>query len=186
PGTPTDCVLMALRHLLLDEPPDLVLSGVNHGANLGEDVLYSGTVAAATEATQLGFSAIAFSQCLDESQTAHWSAVETFGERVVRDLWSAGWTEGVLVNVNFPPLPGSAITGIRVTSLGRRDADLRIEERIDPDGRPYYWMVDFADTTSRRGNTDLRAIQEGAVSATPLALNRTHRPSVRRLRSAFA
>ncbi len=183
-GTPTDCALMALKHVLKDSPPDLVLSGVNHGANLSEDVLYSGTVAAATEATQLGIPAIAMSQCLDDRQKPHWSAVEGHGEAVVRSLWAAGWPTDVVMNVNFPPLSASAVTGVRVTALGRRDADLQIEERIDPDGRPYYWMVDFADMTSRRGNSDLRAIQDGAVAVTPLSLNRTHRPSVARLRGA--
>lgn len=184
-GTPTDCVLMALKHVLRDGPPDLVLSGVNQGANLSEDVLYSGTVAAATEATQLGFPAIALSQCLDDRQAPHWAAAEGHGERVVRDLCAAGWPADVLINVNFPPLPAASVSGVRVTRLGRRDADLKIEERIDPDGRPYYWMVDYADMASAPGNSDLRAIQQGAVAVTPLNLNRTHRPSIARLRGVF-
>ena len=181
-GTPTDCALMALKHVLKDAPPDLVLSGVNHGANLSEDVLYSGTVAAATEATQCGIPAIAMSQCLDDRQKLRWSAVEGHGEAVIRSLCAAGWPANVMMNVNFPPLLASAVIGVRVTALGRRDADLKIKERIDPDGRPYYWMVDFADITSRRGNSDLRAIQDGLVAVTPLSLNRTHRPSIARLR----
>ncbi|MEM6491531.1 MAG: 5'/3'-nucleotidase SurE, partial [Pseudomonadota bacterium] len=117
-GTPTDCVIVAIRRLMVDEPPDLILSGVNRGHNLGEDVTYSGTVAAAMEATLLGAPAIAFSQAYDGP--IDWAPTETHLEDVVLRLCRAPWPADVLMNVNFPAGGADAVKGLVATRQGRR------------------------------------------------------------------
>ena len=185
-GTPTDCVYLAFNKILADCKPDLVLSGVNRGSNIGEDVTYSGTIAAAMEATLLGAPAIAFSQDYADAARVKWATAAKWVPKVVRESLKAGWPEGVLLNVNFPDIAPAAVRGLRVGKQGRHEAADMFEERVDPRGRTYYW-VGMADRGNERGaaGTDLRALHEGYVAITPLHLDLTHRSSVTALRKSL-
>jgi 5'-nucleotidase len=176
-GTPTDCVMMAIRHVMADHPPDLVLSGVNRGANMADDVTYSGTIAAAMEGTVLGVPSIALSQAYGIGNTgAHvkWSCVESHAPRIIRELLTAGWPPDVLINLNFPDMLPSAVKGVEVTRQGRRDENLaRIEARDDLRGGKYYWIGFRRVLSNPAPGTDLHAIYNGNISITPLHLDLT-------------
>lgn len=176
-GTPTDCVMMAIRHVMIDSPPDLVLSGVNRGANMADDVTYSGTIAAAMEGTVLGVPSIALSQAYGfGSPGAHpkWRCAEVHGPRIIRDLLAAGWPPGVLMNVNFPDRLPKAIAGVEVTRQGRRDQQLaQIEPRDDLRGGKYYWIGFKRVLSNPPPGTDLHAVYNGKISITPLHLDLT-------------
>jgi 5'-nucleotidase len=189
-GTPTDCVLMAVRRLLADKKPDLVLSGVNRGQNVAEDVTYSGTIAAAIEGTLLGIPSIALSQSYGGIETRDrpvWEATEAFAPQTIDKVLSAGVPPGVLINVNFPPCTAAEVKGVAVTAQGRRDAELmRIEERRDGRNIPYYWlMFQRAGFTPGRG-TDLEALASNRVSVTPLRIDLTDEAERRRYAGAFS
>ncbi|MEW5962759.1 MAG: 5'/3'-nucleotidase SurE [Pseudomonadota bacterium] len=188
-GTPTDCVIMGVRHILLDDPPALVLSGVNRGANLAEDVTYSGTIAGAIEGTLLGIRSIAMSLTtgFDENGRIHWETATTFGPGIVERLLAVPWEPGVLVNVNFPDLEADAVAGVRVTTQGRRDQGLlAIDKRIDTWGTPYFWFNFERRKSNPAEGTDLWAIYKGYISLTPLSPNLTHGPGCATLASVFA
>jgi 5'-nucleotidase len=184
-GTPTDCVLLAVKHILGDHPPDLVLSGINRGGNLGEDVTYSGTIAAAMEATLLGIPAIALSQHREGRQTP-WKTAETHAPALIGKLIDAGWPSNVFINVNFPTVAADKVTGIEVAFQGRRKLGDDLVERIDPHGRPYYWMGPMRREEASRKGSDLAAVQAGAIAVTPLHLDLTHRGTLRDLKRALA
>lgn len=189
-GTPTDAVMMALAHLMKDHPPELILSGVNRGANLAEDATYSGTVSAAMEGALAGVPSIALSQAYSREglgANVPFAAAEAWGEKVLKSLTAAAIARGTLINVNFPALDPSAVKGVRVVRQGFRDyGRLRIEERKDPRGFPYYWFG-LASTVETPGHTtDLEAIADGYISVTPLHLDLTHEPSLAGLADAFA
>jgi 5'-nucleotidase len=190
-GTPTDCVLLALNTLMKGNRPDLVLSGVNRGMNAADDVTYSGTVAVAMEATLLGVPAMAFSQ--DFTNRVHWSTAETHAPPLIRRLLEAGWPRDVLINVNFPDVVPTAVTGVEVARQGRYMFGDAVTERLDPRGRPYYWIgAENSDSDptmrarERRRGTDLWALGRGAISVTAVSLDLTHRATQRRLEEAFA
>lgn len=188
-GTPTDAVMMALAHLMTDRRPDLIVSGINRGANLAEDATYSGTVSAAMEGALAGVPAIAFSQAYARQgmgASVPFAAAEVWAERVLARLASAELAPGTLVNVNFPALEAEAVRGVRVCRQGFRDyGRLHVVERSDPRGFPYYWFG-LASTVETPGHTtDLEAIADGFVSVTPLHLDLTHDPSLDRLRPLF-
>ena len=170
-GTPTDCVLIAIRDLL-DPTPDFVLSGVNHGANMGEDVLYSGTVAAAMEATILGIPAVAISYSGYES-----SHLDTYGELVSELIESIlgrdDFPGGTLLNINLPDTPASESKGVRVTSLGRRVYHDSITRHLDPRGKEYLWIGGGRSEWSGHDESDFYVVREGYVSVTPLHLDLT-------------
>jgi 5'-nucleotidase len=188
-GTPTDCVIMGVREILRDHPPDLVLSGVNSGQNIAEDVTYSGTIAGAMEGTILGAPSIALSQAYDfpaGRTNIHWSCAATHGLAVVRRIIGAGIPKNVLMNVNFPPCPPEEVRGIAATQQGRRSNDvMRLESRKDGRGIPYYWI------SFQRGNfvagpgTDLEAMERRLISVTPLLLDLTDHPTLTRLAAIF-
>ena len=185
-GTPTDCVLVAVKKLMVDRPPDLVLSGINQGANLGEDVTYSGTVAAAMEAALLGFPAIALSLLRRGDHEYRWETAEHHAASVLRRLTSLPWPRDVLMNVNFPDVPAEEVRGIRVCRQGRRDVDSQVVDGSDPSGRPYVWVGNYmSDETSQVGS-DLAALAEDAISVTPLHLDLTHGDTLDRLSEVFA
>ncbi|MEM9030359.1 MAG: 5'/3'-nucleotidase SurE [Pseudomonadota bacterium] len=187
-GTPTDCVIMAARHILKDHLPDLVLSGVNRGQNIAEDVTYSGTIAAAFEGTLIGIRSIALSQAFGgpAGRKLHWDTAEKFAPDVVRKLIAEDWPEGVLMNVNFPPYEPHEVKGVQVTRQGRRDADLlEIDERHDTWGTPYYWLAFQRKRSTPPEGTDLWAVYNGYVSVTPLYLNLTHREMQDQLSAKF-
>lgn len=184
-GTPTDCVVVAVNHILKDKRPGLILSGVNHGGNLAEDVGYSGTVAAAMEGALLGIRAIAFSQLRSGEAPTDFSAAEHFGPDIVRTLYGIAPERDLLFNVNFPALPPGEVTGVRVARQGRRDDMVGVVEVNDPSGRPYLWIGHWGDDTTGEEDTDLAAIQAGAVSVTPLHIDLTHAASLPLLRECF-
>src|SRR5687767_12269286 len=189
-GTPTDAVMLALAHVMKDNPPDVILSGVNRGANLAEDVTYSGTVSAAMEGALAGVRSIALSQVYAREglgDEVPFAAAQAWAEKVVRPLMDAPFTAGTLVNVNFPALAPDRVKGIRVCRQGIRDyGRLRIVERTDPRGYRYYWFG-LAPTVETPGHvTDLEVIADGYVSVTPLHLDLTHDASLEGLRERFA
>lgn len=188
-GTPTDSVMMAIAHVMKDHRPDLVLSGVNRGANLGEDVTYSGTVSAAMEGALAGIPAIALSQSYAREgmgDTVPFAAAEAWAERVLRPLLATPMAPRTLVNINFPALAPDQVKGIRVTQQGLRDyGRLRIVERTDPRGYQYFWfgLGPMIETPSH--STDLEAIADGYIAVTPLHLDLTHGPSLGRLSELY-
>ena len=184
-GTPTDSVLLAINHLLADRKPDLVLSGFNRGGNLGEDISYSGTVAAAMEATILGVPAIALSQIAEDEESAKWKTATAHFSRVVRGLASVGWPANVFINVNFPDVPADRVAGVRVTRQGRRKLGDELVERKDPRGRSYFWIGAMRMEDAGRRGTDLAAVNAGAISVTPVYLSLTPGPILQRLKKVF-
>ena len=184
-GTPTDCVVVAQRKILKDRPADLVLSGVNRGANLGEDVIYSGTVAGAREAALLRCRAIAFSQHSAGRAVKDWKTAEHFAPDIVRRLMAEDWPDGVLFNVNFPPLPPDEVKGIRVGVQGRRASQSELKEIEGPYGRRFVWIGDFVDDLSPKPNSDLAIVADGAIAVTPLHIDNTHRASLKHLKELF-
>ena len=140
-GTPTDCVMMAVSEVMKGKRPDLVLSGVNRGANLGEDVTYSGTVAAAMEGTLLKIPSIALSQCYEHGKPVKWEVASRHGPGLVKKLIKAGWPAGVLININFPDVEPAKVKGSVVCVQGLRDiSDITIDARTDARNVPYYWL----------------------------------------------
>ena len=184
-GTPTDCVLIAIHQVLKDRPPDLVLSGINRGGNLGEDATYSGTVAAAMEGTLLGIRSMALSQVYENGADAPWATAETWTEEVLRRLPGFDWPQGVLLNVNFPAVPATEVTGIEVTKQGRHKIGGTMVEGTDPRGQRYFWIAGDRQQDKRLRGTDLAAVEGGAVSVTPLCLDLTHRASMAALEALF-
>lgn len=174
-GTPTDCVLMGVRHVLKDHGPDLVLSGINRGSNMADDVTYSGTIAAAMEATVLGIPAIALSQStLADEGDIKWHCGEAHGPALIRQLLAVGWPKDVLININFPDVEPNAVKRVEVTSQGKRDqSQTNLIERIDGRGNPYFWLGFARIRSNPPEGTDLRAIYDGRISVTPLHLNLT-------------
>jgi len=188
-GTPTDSVMMALREVMPDKP-DLILSGVNRGANLGDDVTYSGTVSAAIEGALAGIRSISLSQVYAQEgmgDTVPFAAAEAWGERVIRPLLDAPFAERTLVNVNFPALPPQDVQGIRVVRQGFHDyARGSVVEGTDPRGYRYFWFGLHGIEHTPGHATDLEAIQDGYVSVTPLQLDLTHAASIAALAERFA
>lgn len=184
-GTPTDCMVIALKEILKDNPPDLVLSGVNNGGNLAEDVTYSGTVAAAMEATLLGVPAIALSQVKEHNHPVKWSTAEHFAPDIIRKLIEKSWPKNVLININFPNRIVESVTGVRVCEQGQREFSADLKEWMDPRGEPYYWLGIFRHHEHKDRSTDLWAVQNGKVSVTPLHLNLSHRETLSNLKTVF-
>lgn len=183
-GTPSDSVLMAVKHIMTDKAPDLVLSGVNRGANLGEDIIYSGTVAAAREAALIGIRAIAFSQ-VRKGDVLHWKTAEAFAPGIIKRLYDAPWPKSVLMNVNFPPIPPSEVAGIKVAPQGRRVEHTKITEMRDPSGREMLWLGDFPSDDPLDHETDLGAILDKMVSVTPLHCDLTHGATLHKIAGLF-
>jgi 5'-nucleotidase len=188
-GTPTDSVMMAIAHILEGSPPDLILSGVNRGANLGEDVTYSGTCSAAMEGALAGIPSIALSQSYAREgmgDTVPFAAAEAWAERVLRPIVDTAMAPRTLVNINFPALPPGEVKGIRVVRQGLRDyGRLRIEKRTDPRGYHYYWFALGPMIETPSHSTDLEAIADGYVSVTPLHLDLTYESGLDRLGALY-
>ncbi|WP_207478545.1 5'/3'-nucleotidase SurE [Arenibaculum pallidiluteum] len=183
-GTPTDSVLLAINHVMKDRRPDLVLSGVNGGSNIGEDVTYSGTIAAAMEATLLGVRAVALSQHL-AGRPPDWSTALRWGPEVVRRLLTASWSRNVLMNVNFPAVGPDEVSGIQVVRHGKRKIGDDLHERVDPRGRAYFWIGTLRGEEDVRQDTDVGVVLNGGISVTPLQLDLTHYPTLEPLGELF-
>ena len=176
-GTPTDAVMLAVSHVMKDNPPDLILSGVNRGGNLAEDVTYSGTVSAAMEGALAGIRSIALSQVYSREgmgDAVPFATAEAWAPRVIRTLLELPFTPRTLINVNFPALAPDAVKGVRVCRQGFHDyGRAKIIERTDPRGYPYFWFG-LAPTINTPGHvTDLEAVTDGFVTVTPLSLDMT-------------
>jgi len=185
-GTPTDCVLLAVKRLLRGRRPTLVISGINGGANLGDDVTYSGTVAAAMEATLLGVPAIALSMTFRDRRRIQWATAEYHAPEVIRRLVAQPWPKNTLINVNFPDLPAAAVKGITVARQGRHKIGDQLMERTDPRGRPYYWIGPLRETGDGVPGTDITEITQGRITLTPILLDLTSAPAVKTLRKVFS
>lgn len=177
-GTPTDAVMLALGNIMKAKWPDLILSGVNRGANLGEDVTYSGTVSAAMEGALAGVPSIALSQASakpGDEDGVQFEAAEAHGAKVLRKLIKALPEKRSLLNINFPPVPARAVKGVRACTQGFRDyARLEVIERKDPRGFRYYWFG-LGETVQTPGHrTDLESVADGYIAVTPLDLDLTH------------
>ena len=184
-GTPTDCVMVAINHIMKDNPPDLVLSGVNVGGNLGEDVHYSGTVAAAMEGVLLGVPSIALSQIWTDATNVHWATAEHYAPEVIRKVCAVGWGKNVLMNINFPDRTPDAVKGVRPASQGKHKLGDDLVLRHDPRGRPYLWIGTKRISDMSVVGTDLKLVDEGYISVTPLNVDLTHAPTLAALGQVF-
>jgi 5'-nucleotidase len=188
-GTPTDCVIMGVRSILEDRNPDLILSGVNRGHNVAEDVTYSGTIAGAMEGSILGIPSIALSQCygpVNGREAIRWDCAETHAPDLIKRVLAEGIAANSLVNVNFPDCPASEVNGISATVQGRRDVQMmRIEARHDGRGLPYYWIAFQRDVQEPSHGTDLYALSKMRISVTPLKLDLTDAASLTRYARIF-
>ena len=187
-GTPTDCVMLALGHVMKDHRPDLLLSGVNRGGNLAEDVTYSGTVSAAMEGCLAGIRSIAMSQVMADYTAGQerFDVAAAHGAAIVRRLVAIEWAPGMLVNINFPGVETTAVRGVEVTEQGLRDyGHIAIDARVDPRGFPYFWFGYGREVEVPGHETDLKAVRHGYISVTPLHLDLTHRESLAGLRAVL-
>jgi len=188
-GTPTDCVMMACAHVMKDAQPTLILSGVNRGSNLADDVTYSGTIAGAMEGCALGIPSIALSQSygFEPRSEINWSCGETHGPALIRKLNEIGWPQDVLMNVNFPDIAPDGVKGVEITMQGKRDMQTAaLDRRIDARGFPYFWIGFKRVRSNPPIGSDLRAIYDKRISVTPLHLNLTEKGVLNTLREAFA
>lgn len=184
-GTPTDCVLLAINKFMKDAKPALLISGVNRGANMGDDVTYSGTIAAAMEGTLLGVPSIALSQVLTPQAPVKWRTAEVHAPDLIRRLCARGWPDEVLISVNFPDVSAAAVTGIALAPQGHHKLGDQLVERVDPRNRPYIWIgILHSDTQLVRG-CDMERSAEGRITVTPLSVNLTHRATLDHLAGVF-
>jgi len=175
-GTPTDCVMMACAHVMKDKAPTLILSGVNRGSNMADDVTYSGTIAGAMEGCALGIRSIAMSQSygLGEGAEVRWDCGEVQGPPLIRQLVELGWPDDVLININFPDAAPADVKGIDICSQGKRDMQTAaLDRRIDARGNPYFWIGFKRVRSNPPEGTDLHAIYHKRIAVTPLHLNLT-------------
>jgi 5'-nucleotidase len=190
-GTPTDCVIMGARYLLGDKPPDLVLSGVNKGRNVAEDVIYSGTIAGAMEGVILGIPSFALSQefGVDSRRNPHWDTARELGPGIIRKVLDAGIPADTVININFPNCAVADVKGITVARQGKRNQGfLRIEERRDGRGNPYYWIgfERILNPDAPAEGTDLAMLAANHVAVTPLHIDLTSANFSQRLAGVFA
>ncbi len=173
-GTPSDCVNLAIREILKDRLPDLVVSGVNRGPNLGDDILYSGTAAAAMEGAIQGIPGMAFSLVLKRGESPNYSSAQAFAKRMVKRFQEHPWPSEVVMNVNVPNQTGDPITSYAFTRQGKRHYTDVIVKNIDPRGRPYFWIGGDAQGFDEVPGSDGEAVHRNLISITPIRLNLTH------------
>jgi 5'-nucleotidase len=184
-GTPTDCIIMGVRKIMLDNPPDLILSGVNRGQNVAEDVTYSGTIAGAMEGTLLGFPSIALSQCYSPDGS-HFDCAEAHAAGLIEKIVARGFPPGVLMNLNFPACAPEEVQGVTLARQGRREQELmKIDARHDGRGNPYYWIAFERPSFVAGAGTDLEAVAQNRISVTPLRLDLTDEPALAHFASLF-
>lgn len=185
-GTPTDCVLLATKELLKDHKPDLVLSGVNRGSNAADDITYSGTVAGAMEATQLGIPAIALSQLFYDDNPPHWETAEAHAPGIIVKLLEQGWPKGSFINLNFPACAPEAVKGVACSAQGKRKVSVALTQRADPRGRPYYWLGGDRDDATDSQDVDIARLTQGYVTVTPVQMDMTDYPTLAKLHGVFS
>lgn len=187
-GTPTDCVIMGIKHIMREKRPDLVLSGVNRGQNVAEDVTYSGTIAAAMEGTILGVRSIALSQAyhFGGHEGIDWSAAEAHGAETIRKILAVGIPPGIVMNVNFPAKNPGPAAEVAVCVQGQRNqAMLDVEQRLDGRRNPYFWLAFARGREEPAEGTDLHALADGKIAVTPLRLDLTDLPNLTRFAEAL-
>jgi 5'/3'-nucleotidase SurE len=188
-GTPTDCVMMGVKHVIEGRIPDLILSGVNRGSNLAEDVTYSGTVAAAMEGLTIGIPSMALSQTNNwkELENTPWSCAEELAPKLIEKLYETGWPESALLNINFPMVMPDEVKGVQITTQGRRDqSSATIIGRKDQRGNDYFWLGLKRGVSDVPEGTDLHAIYNGYISVTPLHLELTDHDTHAQLQAVFS
>jgi len=187
-GTPTDCTLMGIAKLIKGKQPDLVLSGVNRGQNIADDVTYSGTIAGAMEGSCAGIPSIALSQAFagDRGNEPKWQTAHTFAPQIVSRLLDVGWPKSSVMNLNFPNAEPDEVKGIKLTHQSLRNKlPTHIDERIDARGHTYYWIGYSNRDEPPQDGGDISALSEGFVTLTPLHLNLTDELSLTELREKF-
>jgi 5'-nucleotidase len=186
-GTPTDCVIMGVKEVLGGKKPDLVLSGVNNGANMADDVTYSGTIAGAIEGTLQGIKSFAISQAanyLDGERLVPWEIVENHAPDLLKKLIKVEMPDWTFMNLNFPNCRPEDVQGVAVTAQGKLDFGINIEKRSDGRGYPYYWLKFDSRKGDFREGTDIHALRERKISVTPLKLDLTDYDLLDRIQQA--
>lgn len=185
-GTPTDCVLLAYYEIMKDKPPTLLLSGINRGANLGEDITYSGTTSAALEGVLLGMKSIALSQIFSYGNPTRWETSEKHAIPLLEKLLSLKWPHGIFYNINFPDAAPEHVSGIKITKQGRREPGSFIpEQRFDGRELPYYWIRLLYKEGDNHPDSDLAAAEINSISVTPLQPEMTNEELMLKLREYF-
>jgi 5'-nucleotidase len=184
-GTPTDAVLLGIRQIMRDRPPSLLVSGINLGGNMGEDVTYSGTVAAAMEGTLLHVPSIAFSLAVSNGAAPRWDTAAQMVAEVVQRLVTLPWPGNTLMNVNIPNIPADQVTGIHAAAQGQRPIGDNTVESMDPRGRRIYWIGPNRFDEAIEAGTDIDVVAKGGVAVVPIHLDLTHRAGLEALRRVF-
>lgn len=185
-GTPSDAVMLGVTKIMQDKKPDLVLSGVNNGQNVAEDLTYSGTIAAALKGMTLGISSIALSLSRFDRAKVRWETAEKHAPELLKKLLAQGWPEDVIININFPDVEPDQVGPIEITTQGKRDVmSLYSEERTDLRGQKYHWFGFHGKQSNPPEGTDLRAIYEGRISVTPVQLKLTDLATHKALKAQF-
>ncbi|MCQ8185423.1 5'/3'-nucleotidase SurE [Parvularcula maris] len=185
-GTPTDCVQLGVEHLLKDARPDLILSGINNGANVAEDVTMSGTIAAAFQGMTIGIPSVALSQVRQDRNKPPFHTAEAHAPGILRKLLEKGWGDKVVVNLNFPNCEPEEVEGVELTRQGSRDSlELFVEERMDMRQRRYYWFGFEGKPQEPAEGTDIHALWHKRVSITPLHLQLTDDETLERFAGVF-
>ncbi len=173
-GTPGDCAAMGLCHLMKDHPPQLMLSGVNRGVNLGIETVFSGTVGGAMTSMMLGVPAIALSQAFTDRRNVPWDTARTLGAATIQKLVETGWSKNACLNVNFPPIPASEVGPIALAKQGEGlIGGMNVETRTDPRGMTYHWLNFHRSDRPQSPGTDYSAMRAGRIVVTPLRYDRT-------------
>ena len=174
-GSPTDCVLMALQQVMT-ERPTLVLAGINRGGNLADEIHYSGTIAVAMEAALLGIPAIALSQVFPRGADVPWDTAERYAVPLIEQILEREIPDGTFININFPPVHADAVSGVQLTAMGRRPPGaFKTEGRVDNRKIPYYWVHLAPDEGGEEAGSDLGAMNDNAISVSPLQVDMTDR-----------
>jgi 5'-nucleotidase len=182
-GTPTDCVLMALQEIIASQQKvSLVLSGVNCSSNVGDDVTYSGTVAAAMEGTVLGVPSIALSQAVGNREKIHWPTAERHAPALIKKLLKAKWPKNTLINLNFPDCPPDRVKPVKVCKQGKRLVNVGLSERHDLKGRPYFWIGGERKNEVDEPGVDVDLLEAGHITVTPLTMDLTDYKTMEKLR----
>lgn len=184
-GTPTDCVVMALEELLEGKKPDLLLSGINNGVNVADDITYSGTVAAAMEGTSFGIPSIALSQANVPTQPIKWQTALDHAPGIIKKLIKIGWPKNVLININFPDVISKSIEGAEIVPHGTRPPYKSIIKSVDPRGNNYYWIGPVPERLDVDKKSDLTSLMEKKISITPLHLDLNHTKTLNHLEKNF-
>ena len=187
-GTPTDSVIIALREVMVDHMPDLLLSGINHGQNIAEDIGFSGTVAGALQGLQMGIPSISLSQARGFTTygrgKVNWKTAREYGPKLLKKLIKNGWSDHVALNINFPD--ADTIKGIHITNQGKRDFEMsNIDKREHPRGGHYYWLTYKGGLSDPVAGSDLRAIYDGYISITPIHIDHTDYKTAAQLSPLF-